>query len=296
MGEFPLDDQAIMLFKRTPRPVPWSIRFFLMGGGKGMPGLFIIGLGVILAWYIGINSDIAAIWQFIGPKQQAIGTVTSVEKTSFSEGEFLDSTPIYKVTYRFEDESGTTHKRTGYDLDWRPTPGDSVTVRYPVGRPDQARVRYRRNKPFDWYVFPITLFLPTIGLYLAGSRIIEGKWMYILLRHGRATIGRVIDKKKIDADNTLYELRVEYTDADGQTRHATVEINKIEDITGADGFRILHHPAKPSRILILKAVLGDDPYDNTGRIRPRLMEGAKAISIPVIYLACLAVYAVIRFT
>ncbi len=294
-----MNDQAILTFDATPRPVPLSVRPSLYFGGiVAQMGWFFFGFGMVFVWIFVLNSDIAALWQFSGPIQTVDGSVTATHETSYSEGgdEDTDGTPIYEIAYRFTDETGVMHDGVCYRVGWGPSPGKPVKVEYPAGRPELSRIEHTRRKPFGWFVV-FTLIFPVIGLCMAAPRLACGPRISRLLRWGRLGAGDLVDKAitPVTVNNCrVYKLTFEFTDIAGRIHRAATKTHEVERLEDDASELLLYDPMRPGRAVFLDNLPGRAQIDDHGYLIGLGMRGLAVLALPVVSVVAHAVVAWLR--
>ncbi len=137
-------------------PVPKAERASYVG-----LGWLLIGLSAFLTLWFAIDLDVAAYTEFRGQLATARGRVVAVEPTGTHEpgirrGSRSDLNEIVAVRYTFIDADRIERGGVSYRPGARPAVGATVTVEYPVGRPEVSRLRGYRTAKYasvPWGVF-----------------------------------------------------------------------------------------------------------------------------------------------
>lgn len=135
--------------------------------------LLVVAIGVTT--YYAVDFDFAAYTTFRGELRTARGTVTAVEPTDRYEPGVMkvgtkharrdETTQIIAVHYTFVDADRVQRRGVSYRPNAQAKVGASVTIEYPVGRPEVSRIRGYRTATYDNMPFPL-LFLGLAGAVL----------------------------------------------------------------------------------------------------------------------------------
>lgn len=229
-----------------PRPLPSSVRLGLTYGGQ----LFVIGLFILLvltpfAWMFGLNADVSGPLLFRGALAQVDGTVTEARKTAASEGR----STIWKVTARYTPPGAQPLSSTSYVRGFSKAVGDTVTLEYPAGRPDVARIVGSRRALFGpgavivFLVYLIVLLI-TVAAARRGARdarlLRDG--VFVQARFlGATETGSSVDRRPVMA------LRFAFHGTDGAEHELVHETSRPAELTDEKRELVVYLPEAPQQ-------------------------------------------------
>ena len=194
---------------RPTRPAP-SIRdtINILIGQSTLPYLFFTAswCGLLHLGFNFSDYDLSFINHYLNGTQEAAGVVTRVERTrpvfktySSGPGSWLAH---YKVHFRFAGSDSITYRDFSFVHEGGPTreetelrlvEGDTVSLEYPLGMPEKARIQgmeRRFNSGSEFVFFVILPFCIGFAGMLPG--VVNGLRAISLLRNGNLAEGRVI--------------------------------------------------------------------------------------------------------
>ncbi|MCY3023041.1 MAG: DUF3592 domain-containing protein, partial [Planctomycetota bacterium] len=201
---------------RPPRNVPPALRAHLLTGPVMLFGAVFFAFGSIFCFVFVPATDPFGAAELSRKSATAIGWLTNVEKTGFSEGGNEDSegTPIYRYEYSFRLPDGAEHRGTSYAvgqiLSMPPSPEVSpnsapVQVEYSPGNPRCSRIKGMRTAPLSSVALFVLLF-PLIGGLLTG---VGAAWRALrnirLLRDGEVSHATITGVRGADGKDATLE-------------------------------------------------------------------------------------------
>ena len=259
------------------------------GGALAQFGLAFGGFGMIFVWVFTLNADIASLWQFSGAVQTVGGYVDRSVETSFSEGGGQGSrgTPVYEIRFRFQHPDGARHNGVCYRTGWNPVPNQAVSVEFPQGEPEFARIVRTRRKPMGLFGLMPVVF-PAIGFGMVAGGLVRGRKAHRMLREGRLAAGTLVAKEATNTrvnDQTVYELSFEFLDDQGEEHIASVKTHLTRKLEDDESELLLYDTARPTRAVLLDALPGSPRIDRNGRLRGQLRRGILSMFLPTVVVA-----------
>lgn len=259
---------------QPPRVVPLSTRItVLFGGGLARVGWFFFAFGMVFVWIFVGNADWSGPFLFHGKLETATASITSREKTTFSEGgnKHHRGTPIFANHYRFK-LGGAEYTGVSYQVGTSAgaSEGGTVLVEFPKGNPTVSRIRGMRRAPFGLTVAFVFIF-PAIGLALALASFWSGRKNVRLLVNGELAQGRLTDKSPTRTrvnNRTVFKMTFEFLDRNGQTRQAVAKTERPERLENNVFEPIFYDPQNPERVVLLDGLPGKQGFSEHGELMP----------------------------
>ena len=202
-----------MIYIPTQRSIPISTRIaILFGGFKSQFGWAFFGFGMIFFWVFAMNADLSA-FHFNKNTIETEGTAIRWQGTNSSENEV----PVYKNYFLFTDEHGVEHEGISYATGRAVTAGELLTVEYPEGKPEYARIKGMRNSMFSSFVLFVVIF-PLVGLIFILLGLRRSYHALRLIRNGEITEGELIGKELTNTkinNRPVYRMTFSYKDEQG---------------------------------------------------------------------------------
>lgn len=276
----------------TPlRPVPPLLALGLVAGNiPATIGWLVFGFGMIFWWLFGMQSDVRSLVEFRGELLQTTGRVTQVIETTYSEGGSEDSpgTPIYRVVFEYESSSGQPRRDACYAPGRQFNVGQDVAVEYLPAPKTAARIAGTRRAPFGWGTLFVGLF-PLLGLAFIAGSMIAGLRTLVVLRRGRLTRGRLVDKQPTSTtinDRRVFALTFEFEDERGNMQQARIKTHKIEQLEDEAEERLFYDPKHPAHARMVDLLPGNVRVTPDGELRADSSLGLwiRAVLIPLMVL------------
>lgn len=285
-------------FSQHTRRVPMSTRLTVLWGSGFQPfGWLFFGFGMIFAVIFVGAADLAAVTTFRGALEQTSGTVSTSEKSGYSEGDSRRSgsgTPVYRHHYSFTVGS-IAHQGVSYSKGRQLTPGQKVQIEFPAGQPDRSRIQGMRTKPFSAAVLFVLIF-PVVGLALALPGLWAGRKNLALLKYGSLARGRLIAKTPTNTKvNKLpvYRLTFEYTDQFGQQHQVETKTHRPEKLEDDAEERLLYDSWRPQRAVFVDTLPGTPTLSAAGELSTARRGAFFGALIPPLLAALITLGAVI---
>lgn len=254
----------------APRPLPWSTSLGLRFGLKlSRASVFILLFALIPIWIVLSNADIAQLWRFRGPREQATAVITNVEHTGVTEGgsRHRKGRPIERVDFHFE-YAGAAHDGISYGAVQAPKPGATCEVEFPAGHPEWARVCGMRA---DLYgpqsLLILVLVAIAAGLFVRG--LFVARRVVRLVEWGRSATGKVLELTATHVRvNRARRFRVKYEFALHDGRMQSVDSTTLHPERYEDprGLRILFDPHEPRDARVVDDLPIPVSFDARGRV------------------------------
>ena len=282
-----------------PRTVPLLVRGNVMFGGfLSLFGWVFVGFGMFFVWTFVGNADFSAI-HFRGQLSTVGGTVTHCEDSSFSEGgsDDSESTPIYANHYTFTDSEGRERSGVSYASGEQLKPGKSVTLEFPHGKPELARIKGMRRSPMSLWCMFVVIF-PLVGLVFIIISLRRGRKGVHLLTYGVQGEGVLIDMQPTHTqinNQRVYKLTFEFVADDGKTYKAVAKTHQTDELEDEETERLLYDPANPSCAVMMDALPGSPTIDETGYIQVgSALKALQAMLVPLAVIIGNGVYLAMR--
>jgi len=211
----------VPIMSNPTREVPLSTRIAVLLGGRSKLrrlGWVFFGFGIFLAINLAGHADLTSWYLFRGKIETVPGIVTTVKNTRFTEGgnggrySHGGGTPVCAYAYHF-NYNQTEYQGVSYDTGMSKKTGATVTVEFPVNRPDISRIQTMRRGAFGPGIAFVLIF-PLVGLIFITINLIVGHKILSSFIYGESaytggeiTNDLVIDKGWFRAYSLKAELR-----------------------------------------------------------------------------------------
>lgn len=284
--------------ERKTRPVALPVVLdALFGGVPALIGWVFLGIGMVFVWIFVPEVDTVSLHAFGPDSVVAVGKVTSVSKTNWSEGGDDDTpgTPIYRIVYEFE-ANGRTVPGASFETGQSHSPGQAVSIEYAPDQPEISHIQGLRTSPMGPAVLFVLVF-PLVGGIIAAVRFVRGLRTLRVLRCGKQARGKLVEKHPTNTrinNQTVYRLVFEFADESGNTHRAearTHQTSRLED--DADEL-LLYDPGHPEQARLLDELPCAPRLEGDGRlVATRPGRGWAALAAPVIALGIQPVLALV---
>jgi len=255
-----------MIYIQTQRRIPFSTRIgILFGGFKSQFGWAFFGFGMIFFWVFAMNADLSD-YYFDEDTVETEGVAIRWQGTGASENEV----PVYENYFLFVDEEGLEHEGVSYATGYAVTSGEALTIEYPQGKPEYARIKGMRNSMFSPFVLFVVIF-PLVGLIFILLGIRRSFRSLRLLRYGELAKGVLVSKEATNTRiNNRRVYRMTFTFKDGQGREYTVtERTPLPYVLQDDKQEtLLYLRSRPSNAIMLDNLPGAAAMDENGSVKP----------------------------
>ncbi|MCC6466502.1 MAG: hypothetical protein IT463_14270 [Planctomycetes bacterium] len=241
----------------------------LFGGVPALIGWVFFGMGMLGVWAVVLSKDTSS-WHFLGPDSaRAVGTVTGVTETGWSEGGDDDTpgTPIYRINYQFEVNS-RTFTGASFETGLTHSVGQPVNIEYSPDEPEISLIHGLRTDPVGPFVL-FVLFFPVVGGIIAGVRFRRGLRTLAVLRAGKVACGRLLEKHPTNTsinNQTVYRLVCEFSDESGNTHRAEARTHETARLEDEHEEMLLYHPEHPEQARLLDELPCCPRLEGDGRL------------------------------
>jgi hypothetical protein len=268
-----------------PRRVPGRLRTLLYLGGHVAPlGWFFVMVGSILLWSIGANADWSALTVH-GPYDHYQGEVLRSHVSVSGDHHHQKSV---EVTFRYLVDD-TLQMGTSYGDGDRPREGEQVTIEVPRGHPGDAVVVGMRRRRVPFFVIPLLLVFPLVGLGIAGHRMRSGRREVRLLAEGRLAHGKLVHREVTRVrvnDRDVQKLSFDFEDERGRVHRAVVRTHYPAKLLDDALEPLVYDPLSPARVALLDALPGTPRLDASGQL---VFDGSPWTLLAAVALPALAV-------
>lgn len=266
-----------MVYIPTYRSIPLSTRIgILFGGFKSQFGWAFFGFGMIFFWAFAMNADLSAHY-FDENTIETEGVAIRWQGTNASENEV----PVYENHFVFLDKEGVEHESVSYATGYAVSSGESLTVEYPAGKPEYARIKGMRNSMFSSFVLFVVIF-PLVGLIFILLGIRRSFKAIRLLKYGELAKGELISKEATNTKinkRTVYRMTFKFKDAQGR-EHTIRERTPMPYLLQDDKQeRLLYLRSKPDKAIMVDNLPGAVMLDENGRVEAYPIRNAVLLSI-----------------
>jgi hypothetical protein len=138
-------------------------------------------------------------WPFDDHDRAAPGEVVAVDETSTE----VNDRPVYAVDARFVDHRGRARTVRSYTSS-PPATGARVEVAYDGSDPADAKIDGMRKRRLPWWLGPIVMLFPVVGVVIALRQLRRARRDLRLLGVGRTARGHVVGTRpgKVKINNT----------------------------------------------------------------------------------------------
>lgn len=255
-----------MIYIPLHRNIPFSTRIgILFGGAARQFGWAFFGFGMIFFWVFAMNADLSD-YYFDENTVETEGVAIRWQGTEASENEV----PVYKNYFIFVDEEGVEHEGVSYATGHAVTSGEALTVEYPQGKPEYARIKGMRNSMFSSFVLFVVIF-PLVGLIFILFGLRRSFRALRLLRNGEITEGELIAKERTNITvnkQPVYRMVFKYRDAQGNEYTRKERTHMPYSLQDQKREKLLYLRSKPSYSIMLDSLPGVVKIDEDGRVKP----------------------------
>ncbi len=263
-----------------PRHVPLSTWITLhFGGTVSVLGWGFLALGMFFVLVLGSAVvDFSELAKFRGPLRTVQAEITGAEETSIE----VNDEKVIHWFYRYEVD-GQTFDGACYDEGEEYDKEERVTVEFPPGYPELARiVGGRRGAVPVWVLLLIGIF-PAIGLTIAIPGLRSGRKAHRLLRFGVLTRGTLQSKEPTSMvinNQPVHKLTFAFS-PEGHSREficvARTHVTKVLQDEAEE--RLLYLPSDPFLSVMLDSLSGGVEISSDGRYVP-------ANALNAVFLSC----------
>jgi len=262
------------------RTVPISIKITnVFGGFLNQFGWLFFGFGMIFFWIFGAKADFSFI-HFRGEVVTVQGISLGAYETSYSSNEV----PVVENLFKFTDSFGDEWQGISYATGRYYNEGDEVTVEYPKGKPEYARIQGMRISMFGPWVLFVTIF-PLIGLMFIVFGFKLGLKANRLLKKGIITQGKLVKKERTQTEineQPVYKLTFIFKDRLGYEQEAIVKTYRTHELEDDKYETLLFMENNPEKVILADALPGKVKIDESGIIAGT--SGSKALAVSILPL------------
>jgi len=266
-----------MVYIPTYRSIPLSTRIgILFGGAKSQFGWAFFGFGMIFFWVFAMNADFSD-YHFNDDIVETEGVAIRWQGTNASENEV----PVYENHFVFVDKEGVEYESVSYATGYAVSSGESLTVEYPAGKPEYARIKGMRNSMFSSFVLFVVIF-PLVGLLFILFGLRRSLRALRLLRNGEITEGELIAKERTNTKvnkQPVYRMVFKYQDAQGNEYTRKERTHMPYSLQDQKREKLLYLRSKPSYSIMLDSLPGVVKIDDDGRVKAFSARNAFLLSI-----------------
>lgn len=282
-------------FSRPPRAVPSTVRLrVLFGGMLNQMGWFFFGFGMIFVWIFLLHADLTSFYLFRGDLETVPGTLTTSQRTSFSEGgsKGRRGTPIYQHQYTYTAD-GIRYDGVSYSTGYNLQAGARVTIEYPRGKPGLSRIHGMRRAAFGPVVAFVIIF-PLVGAGLLAPGLRQGWRANRLLAQGKVALGTLQSKEPTNSrinNKPVYKLTFQFRADDGQTYSAVAKTYQPGDLEDDQQEELVYDPLFPTCAVMVDSLPGSPRIDERGLIQPcGLWPALRVLIVPLITMIGHTIY------
>ncbi len=246
------------------RKIPFTTKLTLLFGGTvSQAGWFFFGFGLVFVWIFALESDFSSLKKD-EELERAQGTVTSIRETGVTENGRL----IMEVHFSVTNRERQTFFGYSYTTGALPEPGSTVTIEYPPGKIEEARILGMRRKMYNPLGFLVILF-PIIGLLIIGYTMYNSLNALKILRDGELTTGQLIAKEPTSAfvnDQRVFKMIFRFTDLQGRERKITAKTHLAHRLEDEAQEKLLYLRESPSRAVLIDTLPGSPELDARGNV------------------------------
>jgi len=265
----------------TYRKIPFTTRIsILFGGFKSQFGWFFLGFGLVFFWAFAMNSDFSFM-QFKGKIITTEGIAIRSQDTDASEGDLQ----VYENYFRFTADDGLEYEGISYATGQRIITGDTLTIEYPEGKPQYARILGMRMQTFSTVAVWTVLF-PLVGLVfiLMGTR--RSLRALRLLKYGILTKGVLVSKKRTNTKingRVVFKMTFQFQDEEGSEYTVKERTTMPYNLQDQKEERLLYLKSRPSNAMMLDALPASATINRYGYV-----EAVPIINVIILLLVPIA--------
>lgn len=246
------------------RKVPFTTRIsILFSGFRSQFGWLLFGLGLMFFWAFAANSD----YSFIHYKGEIItteGIAIRWQNTDATEGDV----PVFENYFTFMAGDGHNYEGKSYATGQRIFTGDTLTIEYPAGKPQHARIQGMRTQTFST-VAVWTVIFPLVGLVFIMLGIRRSLRALRLLKYGMLTKGVLISKKRTNTKingRVVYKMTFKFQDEEGFEFTVKERTSMPYDLQDQKEERLLYLRSRPANAMMLEALPASTKFDVSGYV------------------------------
>jgi len=248
----------------------------MFGGFKSQFGWAFFGFGLIFFWAFAMNADLTEFY-FDEDTIETKGVAVRWQGTDASENEV----PVYMNYFAFTDEAGIEHEGVSYATGSAVTTGEVLTIEYPEGKPEYARIKGMRNRMFTPFVLFVVIF-PLVGLIFILLGIRRSYKALRLLKYGELAKGKLVSKEATNTkinNRTVYRMTFTFRDAQGG-EHTVRERTPMPYVLQDDKQEtLLYRRSNPGKAIMVDNLPGAVTLDENGRVKAYPIRNAFLLSI-----------------
>lgn len=263
-----------------------ALRLRLLFGGLGTFAVLFLMVGAPISAVFLRSADLTSWILFRGEVATASGVSTGCTATGARENE----RPVFANRFSFE-EGGRQVVSSSYSTKACVRAGAPVSVEFPYGRPDLARIAGMRRAEFGPAVIFVAIF-PLVGLSLLGVALWSARRTIHLLAHGRLALGTLVGTVKTNVtvnDRPVMKLRFAFTTAAGTRHEAELRTTDREALEDDPREALLYDPERPERAVGWDAIPGSPEVDFSGQLRATGSVSILVLLAPIVVVGLTAI-------
>lgn len=235
-----------------PRTVPAKIKLgVFFGQVPTLIGLIFTLIGLVFLFVFIPLADFSSL-SYNDNDPSAKGVIKSVISTGSTE----NKRRVYCYAFHYWLADGKTFEGVSYSTIYpQPEAGDTITVQYMPGKPEQARISGMRSSPFSPAVAFVFVF-PLLGLVMLVGGIFRARKNIRLLANGMLVYGEVTGKEPTNTkinNRRVYKIFFRFT-VNGTPYTSTVRTHKPERVLDEKKEPLLYNPDKPEEAVLVDAM------------------------------------------
>jgi hypothetical protein len=279
----------ITIHRIIPNTTKWNILF---GGFLNQFGWSFFGFGLIFFWVFAMNADLSFL-HFTGRIVTVEGIVTMSVNTGASENDV----PVFENHATFTAES-EEREVVSYSTGQAPGNGETVTIEYPAGKPQYARIKGMRRQIFGPVVLFVVIF-PVIGLAFLFAGLKKSLRVIRLLQNGALATGKLISKVPTQTrinNQQVYKVTFRFKDHSGHEWDVTEKTHLPHLLEDEAEESLLYLPSDPRFATMLDALPRTPSINERGNIEALpLRTSLLPLMIPLLTIVGHGLYFYIRF-
>ena len=257
----------------------------LFSGAIQQIGWFIYWFGLVFALVFVGNADFSFI-HFRGEIVNMPGVVLGTEETGSSEGDI----EVVKTYFAFTDADGRTYEGASYATGEWLDDDSQVTIEYPKGKPQHARIQGFRSAQFGMGVVFVLIF-PLTGFIMLVAGLSQGVKRFMLVGGGCVTTARLSGKEATGTtinERRVYALTFAY-EVDGQSHTTVCKTHMPEHLEDDAEELLIYKESDPSFAEMFDDLPGHPSLDESGRLRPA-DGGTKVLGVLILPLLTMSTH------
>jgi len=266
------------------REVPWAVGVRVIYGNLwSLLGWIFLMIAVPGACICVFFSDVSSYFEFRGPIAEAQAHVLSVDRTSSHE----NNSTILRYDFEFTAD-GRPMTRRSYSPGAPLQPGQVVTVEYPEGRPELARIKGMRRRPMPAWLVLVACPHLILGVVFACLGRRQGRRATHLLKHGATARAELLSKRRTLArvnNKPVYRFEFRFEDSSGNSHTIVAKTHRTELVEDEERELVLYDPERPERAVVVDTLPGPPSIDSLDRVEPGSAGVPVATLIPALLTA-----------